>query len=526
VIGREFSHELVAAVSDLAPKELESMLGRLTASGLISRRGSPPNATYLFKHALVQDAAYGTLLKSRQRQLHLSIANVLVERFPGIAEGQPEVVAHHFSEAGFASEAIAYWRRAGQLASARSANREAVTSFEQALHLLETLPETRERLEQAVDLRLDLTATLQPLGQFDRLIGYLREAEGLARMLDDQRRLGEISVHMCHNLWMTGHAAEALTFGRNAQAIAESLGDVPLQVTGNLHFGAACMWTGEYRRAEACILRVLQLLEDDPGQEHMGLALFPAERARTYLTLIFAMQGKFDEGIVRGQEGIRLAEARNNPMMLTNACGALATLLISRGEITRAVDLFERGRATSREWNLTILSEVSTANLGHAYALSGRTAEGISLMQQALRASEAMRYGVVQPFILIHLAEAYILADRLEDALKCAGRALTSTRDTGHRGYEAQALELLGEVAARRDPPDHAEGHYRDALGLAEELGMRPLVAHCHRGLGKLYRHKHRREQAQQHLAAATAMYREMEMRFWLEQVEMETGLP
>ena len=115
-IGREFSHELIAAVSALAPMDLDAALERLTASGLISRRGTPPDATYSFKHALVQDAAYATMLKSRRRQLHASIAKVLVERFPAMAESLPEVVAHHFTEAGLASEAIGYWLKAGRLA--------------------------------------------------------------------------------------------------------------------------------------------------------------------------------------------------------------------------------------------------------------------------------------------------------------------------------------------------------------------------------------------------------------------------
>ena len=145
-IGREFSHELIAAVSALAPMDLDAALERLTAAGLISRRGVPPVATYAFKHALVQDAAYVTMLKSRRQQLHAGIAKVLVERFPTLAESLPEVVAHHFTEAGLASEAIGYWRKAGQHASARSANREAVKFFEQALSILAAVPESQSTL--------------------------------------------------------------------------------------------------------------------------------------------------------------------------------------------------------------------------------------------------------------------------------------------------------------------------------------------------------------------------------------------
>ena len=169
-IGREFSHELIAAVSALDPVDLDAALARLTASGLISRRGTPPNASYSFKHALVQDAAYVTMLKSRRRQLHASIAKTLVERFPALIESQPEIVAHHFTEAGLASEAIGYWVKAGRHAYAHWANQEAARFFERALRVLETLPETRATLEQAIDLRVDLKTSLIPLGQFERIV--------------------------------------------------------------------------------------------------------------------------------------------------------------------------------------------------------------------------------------------------------------------------------------------------------------------------------------------------------------------
>jgi tetratricopeptide (TPR) repeat protein len=142
------------------------------------------------------------------------------------------------------------------------------------------------------------------------------------------------------------------------------------------------------------------------------------------------------------------------------------------------------------------------------------------LLEQAVSATQAMRYGLVQTQFLTYLGEAYVFADRLEDALECAGRALTFAREGGQRTHEAWALRVLGEVNARHDPPDHAEGHYREALALAEELGMRPLVAHCHLGLGKLYRRTGARAQAQEHVATATALYRDMGMTYWLEQAE------
>jgi class 3 adenylate cyclase/tetratricopeptide (TPR) repeat protein len=521
-IGREFSHGLIAGVTVLAPADLEAALERLTDSGLVSRRGTPPEAIYSFKHALVRDAAYTTMLRSRRQSLHASIAKVLVERFPALAESLPAVIAQHFTDAGMASEAVGHWLKAGRLAAARSANREAVSCFEQALAALGQLPETRERLEQAIDLRFDLRVALVLLGELERTFSYLHEAEGLAKRLGDQRRLGVMSVHMCQGLWMSGRHAEALTFGRNARAIAESLGDVPLQVTGNLHLGAAGLGTGDYRQAEETLLKVVQLVEGALSRERFGVTGFPAVMARGYLTWVFGDRGKFEEGIAHAQEGIRLSQALDHPYSLTFACWTLAYLQITRGELSDGVHLIERGAALSRAWNLTFFSLLNTGGLGYAYALSGRVAEGVPLLERAVGAFKATGHRLAQAFFLVPLGEAYVRADRLDDAREIAGRALALAREGGRRPYEASALWLLGEVNARRDPPEHAEGHYLDALAVAEGLGMRPLVAHCHLGLGKFYRSAGKREQAQAHVATATTMYRDMGMTYWLERAEAE----
>jgi class 3 adenylate cyclase/tetratricopeptide (TPR) repeat protein len=518
-IGREFSHELISAVSASAPADLDAALERLMASGLVSRRGMPPEATYSFKHALVQDAAYGTLLKSRRRQLHAGIAKVLVGRFPAMVQRLPEVVAHHFTEAGLVSEAVDNWAKAGRLSHARWANREAVKFFQKALHILKALPQSRETLERAIDLRIDLKASLAPLGEFDRIFACLREAEELAKALGDQRRLGRVFVSMCHNLYQTGQPREALGFGRNAHAIAESLGDVPLQVTANLYFGVACLVMGDYRQAEQLLRQVLRLLERDLSRNLLGLE-FPDVLARGYLTWGFADQGTFKEGIVLGQEAVRLAEKLDNPYSLAGASWSLAYLQISQGELREPIGRLERGLALTHKWHLTFLSTASSGTLGYAYALSGRVAEGISLLEHAVRVSATMGYGTHQPRFLADLGEAYVLAGRLDDALEVSARTLTLARERGRRSDEARALRLLAEVTARRNPPELADGHYREALALADELGMRPLAAHCHLGLGKLSQSTGALEQAQAHLAAATTLYRDMGMTYWLRLTE------
>jgi tetratricopeptide (TPR) repeat protein len=320
---------------------------------------------------------------------------------------------------------------------------------------------------------------------------------------------------------MTGRPTEAHRFGRNALAIAEALGDVPLQIKVTLQLGAACMWRGDYRRAEEVLLSALRQLEGRESRERIGLGRIEVA-IHAYLTVVLAGLGKFKEGIAHGKEGIRLAEARVDPQSHANVCLYVAHLQSARGDFSGAIGLAEHARALCQQWNLTMLSASARGGLGHAYALSGRIAEGIAMLEQALSAFAAMRHGAALPLFHMYLGEAYLLTNRRADALECARRALDAAREGDQRGHEARALCLLGEVNARHDPPDRAEGHYREALALAEELGMRPLVAHCHLGLGKLYQRAGARKRAAKHLTTATTMYLDMDMPFWLEQAEAE----
>jgi tetratricopeptide (TPR) repeat protein len=520
-IGKDVPFVLLQAVAEAAEDAVQRRLAHLQAAEFLYETRLFPEPEYTFKHALTHEVTYGTLLQDRRKALHARIVVAIERCYADRLTEHVERLAHHAVRGELWEKAAAYLHQAGAKALARSANREAVACFEQALLALQYLPETRDRLERAIDLRFDLRTALFPLGEFKRIAGCLREAEELARTLGDRRRLGQLSVFLCHNRWMTGHPTEALAFGEHAHALAELLGDVSLQVTGNLYLGVACLGTGDYRRAEEPLLKVLQLLEGRLSRERFGLAGFPAVVARSYLTLIFADRGTFDEGIAHGEEGLRLAETLDHPYSLASACWFLAYLHISRGEVSRAVRLLERGLALSREWNLPFFVVRNTGSLGFAYALSGRIAEGISMVEHALSTSGPMGFGALQPLFLVYLGEVHMLADRLEDAREFAGRALTFARERGQRGYEALALRFRAQLDARLDSPELAEGHCRNALALAEQLGMRPLIAHCHLGLGKVYRRTGKPGQAGEHLETAKAMYREMGMRSWLEQAEI-----
>jgi tetratricopeptide (TPR) repeat protein len=524
VIGKDVPFVLLHAVAELAEDAVHRGLTHLQISEFLYETRLFPDLEYTFKHALTHEVTYGTLLQERRKALHARIVGAIERFYPDRLTEHAERLAHHALRGEVWEKAVTYLRQAGAKAFARSANREAVACFEQALVALQHLPETREALEQAIDLRFDLRSSLHPLGELAAMLTCLRDAERLARALDDPRRLGMVSVYMGHYFWVTGDSSQARQFAHNAQDIAETLGDFPLQIGATFYQGTACFTSGDYRQAKSFFGKAVESLRDDRSRERCGLAGFPAAMARSWLAQSLAEHGAFDEGIVHGQEGVRIAEVIDHPYSLVCASWGPAYVHGVRGNHSQAIAVLERALAVARDWNVIAASPTTTSWLGFMYAMSGRVEEGFSLMQQALMAAESLGLKFDHSLMVVHLGEACVLADLLEDAGVFADRALTLTRERGERGWEAWALRLLGEIAARRDPPDvaTAEGYYRQAMTLATELGMHPLVAHCHLGLGKLYRRRGKREQAREHLTTATTMYREMEMRFWLGPAEAE----
>jgi tetratricopeptide (TPR) repeat protein len=405
-----------------------------------------------------------------------------------------------------------YLRQAGAKAFARSTHRQSATFLEEALVALRHIPETSATLEQAVDVRLSLRNSLY------------RDAERLAKELGDQRRLGWISAYMSEHSRQTGHSADAPTFAERARTIAEELEDFPLRIAATYYLGTAYFVSGDYPRADEFFSNTLRLLDGDLNRERCGLAGFPAVMSRAFWAWALAERGEFDQGMTHAEEGMRLAEALDHPYSLTFACKAVGHLHGARGEVSRAIPFAERALAVCRDWNLTQLSPEVADVLGYLYALSGRVAESLSLLQEALTAMESMGHVQWRSPLIVHLGEAYLLAGRLEDASDTARQSLMLASERGHRGSEAWALRLLGEIALHNDRLDvaMAQAHYRAAMTLASELGMRPLIAHCHLGLGKLYRQTGKREQVHEPLKTATTMYREMNMPFWLQKAEAE----
>jgi len=520
ILGRQFPYALLRAVAPLEDGPLQRDLTTLVAAELLYQRGQPPRSVYTFKHALVQEAAYESVLQRVRRQTHQRIVQVLEAQFPETVVTEPELLAYHARRGELWDQAVTYCRQAGEQALARSAHREAVAAFEQALEALKHLSESRNTLAQAIDLRLALRNALWPLGELGQILVYLQEAQGLAETLGDPHRLGWVMAYLAGHFDQICEPDQALASGHRALAIAADLGDVGLTVTAQHYLGMVYRGLGDYRQAIEFSQKNVTCLHGELLQERVRLQAPSPVSFRYSLVDCLAECGAFTEGIAPAEEGVRIAEAADYPYSRVQVYYAVGFRALRQGDLPQALPVLERALDLAQGAHLRLLVPWIAAPLGAAYVLAGRTAEALPLLEQAIEQALAMHFMVDHALRVVWLGEAYLRAGRLAEADTQAQRALEFSRAHQERGHEAYALRLLGEIQARHDPPEiePAAIYYCQALALAEELGMRPLQAHCHLGLGTLYLKVGQREHARAALSTAIALYRAMAMPFWLPQ--------
>ncbi len=521
VIGKDVPRGLLQAIAEQGEAELSAAIGRLQTAEFLYETRIFPDVEYTFKHALTHDVTYGGLLQERRRRLHGQIVEAIERRYPDRLGEHVERLAHHAFRAEEWEKAVGYLRQAGAKALARSANLEAATHMERALEALGHLPESPETLEAAVDLRIELWNALAPLGQFARASDVMRDAEGAAERLGDQRRLSRVWALIGNFLCFAGRRAESEAISERARAVGEAIGDLVAQIGANTNLGLNAYSAGDYRRAQPFQERILQLIPSGRVRERFGRALLPAVNALSNLAAVQAQRGLFEEAVRHGRAAIALAEEVGHPYSLAVACWSAGRVHTLRGDLAQGKATLSRARSLAEELTIGFMIPAVTLELSALSVLEGRAKDTLSLVPAA---RAAIRNGLEwwEGLAELRLGEALFAAGRVDEARAAATRALDLTRERGERGHEAWALRLLGEIATHPSAPatDEAEGYYREALALAERLDMRPLVAHCHRGLGTLFGRTASRELADEHLSTATEMYREMGMAFWLEKAD------
>jgi class 3 adenylate cyclase/tetratricopeptide (TPR) repeat protein len=520
VIGKDVALPLLLAVVDAPEHEVRAELTRLQAAEFLYEIRLFPDLEYTFKHALTHEVAYHGLLQDRRRDLHARITEA-IERLAAerIAE-QCERLSHHALHGELWEKAVAYLHQAGLRATARGANVEAVPYLEQALGTLRHLPETHRRSELAIDIHIEIRNALFPLGDWARMLDHLQEAEVLARSLGDQHRLGRIVTSMIYPRRATGDYDAALKSGQEALAIARTLGDRSIEVVATTLLGNTHNVRGEHSEAAKMFERNIGL-EGKLRAERFGTPIIQSAMSGFGLSNALSQLGRFDEAIGRGEAGLRIAEETDHPFTLFLGLLHLGWVHLVRGDFPRAAQVLERNLQLGRTWQFVDRVPDVAAALSSAYAFAGRTEESLAPVVGAVSEFRAGRGRGHASTLLFWAGRAYLAAGRIDEATNYAQEVLALTRQRGMRGIEVRALTLTADVFSASGA-ENAEGYYRQALALAEPRGMRPHVAHCHFGLGKLRRRADDREQAREHLTTAMAMYREMGMTYWPEQAEAE----
>jgi tetratricopeptide (TPR) repeat protein len=422
---------------------------------------------------------------------------------------------------------MTYLRQAGTKAIAGLANREAEAHFERVLVALQHLPKSHTALEHAIDVRCDLRLALMPLGERERSLAILREAEALAQVLDDPRRLGRVSIMIAHCLRGMGDLEPALATGYRVLDLAATRRDLSLQALAYFVLGEVYYNLGDYYRAIDMLQRSVESLDHAESQDRFGASTLgpglQSVASRCWLIQALADVGAFAAGMALAEHTLQLAEADGHPYTLVLAYGRVGDLYLGKGEVHQAMPAFERGLELVYVWGIQQYRLWLEWGLGYALALSGRIPEALALLERTVGQARSISL-TNRNFLntVCWACEVYMLAGHIADAYNLAMQSLTFARKHKERGNEAWNLRLLGYIAMHRKPPEAeaAATYYQQALALANELGIRPLQAHCHLGLGTLYSQTGRATQARSELSAAIDLYRAMEMAFWLSQAE------
>ena len=472
-IGREFSHALLSAVTPKQEADLGSALDRLVRAGLLFRQGVPPHETYLFKHALVQDAAYETLLRSRRQDLHGRIAIEIETHFAEIAEQRPELLAHHATQAGLIERAVVQWGKAGRKSVSRSAMVEAVSQLRRGLELVPALSDTPERQRLELELQSALGGALvasRGIAAPETGSAYAR-ARALCEQLGDSVSLIPVlSGQVSHHFGRAEYAMAQRT-AEDLLRLAKSRGDTASELVGSRSMGLNLHLLGEFTAAARSFERVLQLY--DPN-EHGALTAVAAYDMRalalTYLSADLFILGHTDEALSRGEEAIAWSRKLNHPHTLGYALSFGALVRLLRRENEKAEAMTEEVLALVATQNLPVWLPSANVMRGHLRVARGDT-EALAFARQGIAAKNAQGSVLNQPFFLSLLAASCERAGKADEALALLAEAFAIAERTGERWFEAELYRLRGDwlLVHCNEKEADAETCFHRALALARQ---------------------------------------------------------
>lgn len=512
-VGRDFPYALLRAAYPVEESELRAGLGRLVEAELFYQRGIPPQATYIFRHALIREAAYQSLLKGRRRRYHESIAQALERDFPDTVAAQPELVAQHYTEAGRAAEAVGYWLQAGQRALERSANIEVVRHLDKGLELLEALPDTTERCQQEVAMRIVRGLALTAIK------GYAAPdvQRNFARALEVCRAIGETSQLFLVLFGLYGfylvHSERDTTIELSEQLsrFAEHTQDPDLLLEALAVAGVTAFWQGRHGEAQAHLRRALDLYDPERHGYHAYVyGHDPAAYARATSALSMWFSGYPDQALAMMHEALTHAERMAHPLTLAAVLNFAGDLHHYRREIDELATLAERGVGFSTEQGFILWANGGISSLGWVLVQRGDIGAGIKQIRESLAGTQATGAQINSPFMLSKLAAALLVAGEVSEGLAQVNEALALAQTNLDSYWEAELHRLRGELLAcsSGDAKD-TERCFQDGLEVARRQGAKSLELRVATSLSRLWQKQDQRDDARRLLSGVYGWFTE-----------------
>ena len=502
VIGSEFSYELLTAVHPIGHTEVQAALRILTDAELLYVRGIAPDASYQFKHALIRDAAYEALLKSRRRELHLRVARTIDEQFPTLKETHPEVLARHWTEAGETEPAIGAWQKAGERAVERHAYREAEQHYRQALAVLQTLPESSERDGRELALLLGVGPVLIATNGWAS--PETERAYGRARQLCERDADSSEAFQALFGLWVNhlvrSEFRTAYELAENLLKRALSINDSTLLMFAHQALGDTSYSMGELLRARE---HLEILISRYCGERQRALGVDMEVVARSYAAGTIQLLGYPDQALKLGQEAVALAQSLSDPFSVAFASNFLIAIQLRRGEASAAQATAERQIALCVEHGFAYWKAHSSVLLGGAIAAQGRGEEGLAQIERGLQAIAATGGNPTREDFLVYLATACDQLGHPEDALDALTRALAAAKKYGEYVYQAETHRLKGEVLLKKNASyiEEARRSFEQAIEIARNQSAKLWELRATKSLAQLLAQQGRRGEARMMLA-------------------------
>jgi class 3 adenylate cyclase/predicted ATPase len=520
-LGREFGYELIEAVSPLDPAGLQQALAKLVDAELLYQRGQPPQARYIFKHALIQDAAYQSLLRSTRQRYHQQIARAIEERLPETIETQPELLAHHYSEAGLTEQALPYWQEAGQRAVQRSANVEAISHLRRGLALLRTLPGSPERARRELALLIALGVPLRATKGF----GAPEVGEAYGRALELSKQSGEPSqlAAILRGLWefheLRAEYKTSRELGEQLLGLAQRMRDPGLLVVAHDVLGDNLFWLGEFSASRSHLEQGIALYDVRQHQSHAFLYGYDCGVAcLSFAAWTLWFLGYPDQALRSVERALSLAREQAHPFSIALALTFAAYLHHFRQEYRRVRQLATEVLRMSTEPDFLMWSGMGTIIQGWVLAKEGEGAEAIAKIQQGMIDWRAAGQELERPHFLGLLAEAHEMVDQLQQGLHALAEARSEADKTGEAFWDAELYRLHGELSIRIGAQAGGAGNggggspeesFLKAIEIARRQGAKSLELRAVMSLSRLWRRQGRKDEARQMLAAIYAWFTE-----------------